>query len=205
MIHKFREELNQRKGQQKTLLKELSTKEDAVFTLNEDLLDLEEATLIVQKVSKDTQQTLFKTLNELVTDGLEVVFDSEGYSFELQAETKANGLQVNPVLLQDGHEYSLKADTGYGVTQVVSFLLRIALLSIKKNATKIILLDEPNKDISVEYKQKASELMATVANKMGIEILVVTHEESIKEVADHTFKVSKNKGVSYIEELINEV
>ena len=204
MIERFKQELNQRKGQKQALLKELTTKQDNILIFNEKLLDLEEATLIIQKVAKDTQQSLFVTLNELVTGALDIVFENEGYSFELQAETKANGLQVYPILKQNGYDYSLKADSGYGIVQVIAFALRIALLSVKKNSTKIILLDEPNKDISAEYKQKASELMASVANSMGIQVITVTHEDAIKDIAEHTFKVTQPNKVSLVEEIISE-
>ena len=204
MIYKLKEELQQRKGQQKALVKELDNKEATIFTLNDYLLDLEEAVLIVQKVAKDTQQSLFASLNRLVTEALDIVFVDEGYSFELQADSKANGLQVTPVLKQYGHEYSLKADTGYGITQVIALSLRTALLAIKKKSTKIILLDEPNVAVSKEYKEKASELMSTIANKMGMQIIAVTHQQEIKEVADHTFLITKNKEGSQVEELISE-
>lgn len=203
MIEKFRTELNQRKGQRNALQSELESKQKESDTLAEDLLDLEECQMIAQAVAKSSQDKLSKKINEIVTTGMATVFD-EPYEFFLDIETKGSDIKATPYFIKDGEKISPKVSSGGGFQQVAAMSLRIALWSISVKRTPIMILDEVFKDVGQSDIGRACLLLKTISDKLGIQIITVTHSDAIREVADKLFTVEKVNNVSQVTLVKNE-
>lgn len=197
MIEKFKAELNQRKGKRDALQSELTSKQNEYHELTETLLDLEECQMIAQAVAKSSQDKLSKQINEIVTTGMATVFD-EPYEFILDIESKGSDIKATPYFIKDGERISPKVSSGGGFQQVAAMSLRIALWSISKQRTPIMILDEVFKDVGAGDIGRACKLLKTISDKLGIQCLVVTHSSEIKDVADKVFEVKKIDDVSQV-------
>ena len=62
----------------------------------------------------------------------------------------------------------------------------------------MIVLDEPFRYLSENYQGLASQMIKEISVKLGIQYLIVTHEEELTESADKIFNVSIKKGISKI-------
>ncbi|KKK86498.1 hypothetical protein LCGC14_2762610, partial [marine sediment metagenome] len=63
----------------------------------------------------------------------------------------------------------------------------------------VILLDEPLKNLSQNMQDKASMMLKELSNRLGIQFIIVTHEDTLTEYADRVFRVRQSKkGVSYV-------
>ena len=92
--------------------------------------------------------------------------------------------------------------SGVGAIDVASFALRIAAWSIQfPKSRPVIILDEPFKFLDKSKHGRASEMLKELSLKLGLQFIIVTHEEGLTENADRIFKVSNTKRTSKVEQV----
>jgi ABC-type lipoprotein export system ATPase subunit len=63
------------------------------------------------------------------------------------------------------------------------------------NHRRIIILDEPFRHLSADLQPKASEMMKMLSDKLGIQFIMVSHEEGIIDCADNIITIKKGQTV----------
>lgn len=92
--------------------------------------------------------------------------------------------------------------SGVGAIDVASFALRIAAWSIQfPKSRPVIILDEPFKFLDKSKHGRAFEMLKELSLKLGLQFIIVTHEEGLTENADRIFKVSNTKRTSKVEQI----
>jgi len=70
--------------------------------------------------------------------------------------------------------------SGGGVVDVAAFALRLSCLCLSKPKRRhLLVLDEPFKFVSEEYRHRIRGMMEKLSEEMGVQIIMVTH---IKEL-----------------------
>ena len=158
----------------------------------------EKARLIFQLVAKKTQENLEFHISKLVTTALAAVFP-DNIEFVVRIETRRNKTECDLLFKEFGQEYKPLDGSGFGAVDIASFALRIAFWSLKKNRPTMI-LDEPIRNLSPDLQHKASDMLQMISTKLGIQIIMVSHQEDINIAADKTFIVSKKGKISEVKE-----
>lgn len=199
MIEKYTARLNQMKGKEQSIKEDIIKKKEAIVSLKNKKEILTTAQLIAQFLSQTSQQKLTKKLNDIVTTAMQTVFGNE-WEFRMEIETKRNDIQAIPTFYKNGKEESPKVSEGGGVLSIASLALRIALYSLLNKPTPIIILDEPFGNIGKEegHRDKACDLLTIISHELGIQFLIVTHLNEIRDVADRVFFVSMKNDVSKV-------
>ena len=71
--------------------------------------------------------------------------------------------------------------SGGGVVDVASFALRLSCLVLSKPPiNRILILDEPFKFLSEDYRERVRILLETLSKEMKTQIILVTHIEELK-------------------------
>jgi DNA repair exonuclease SbcCD ATPase subunit len=177
---------------------------DKLYDMRRDSIqkkeDLEKKESLLQKT-----MSLFKTLSEaeneksknvfinLINFGLRSIF-GEGVKFDLERKDYATGTFYSPILVKNGEKEEIFSSGG-GVIDVVSFLCRVVVLvSFYKKSQRVLRLDEPFKNLSVEYREKALSLIKQLSDQFDIQFIMVTHLTWLKEVEGAViYKVSKGE------------
>lgn len=146
---------------------------------------------IINIVAKDTQQQLEIRITNIVSMALAAVFP-DPYQFKLVFNERRNQTEADLLLVRDGEELSPVEGAGGGVLDVVSFALRIAVL-LMSNYRRIIILDEPFRHLSADLQPKASEMMKMLSDKLGIQFIMVSHEEGIIDCADNIITIKQGQ------------
>ena len=146
---------------------------------------------IINIVAKDTQQQLEMRITNIVSMALAAVFP-DPYQFKLVFNERRNQTEADLLLVRDGEELSPVEGAGGGVLDVVSFALRIAVL-LMSNYRRIIILDEPFRHLSADLQPKASEMMKMLSDKLGIQFIMVSHEEGIIDCADNIITIKEGR------------
>lgn len=125
-------------------------------------------------------------LTRLLLVGLAVIYGS-GYRFRRVGRD---------ILVDDGYvEVDMIDGRGGGLTDVVSLLLRVlALRQGKGGALETLVLDEPLKSVDKETALRASAFLSKVVERMGVNVLMVTHRDELVGDADFVFSVSRMDG-----------
>lgn len=187
IISKFTDIYSKRKYHQESIAALTAQVEEAENRYNNAL----KAREIITTVAKDTQQQLEIRITNIVTMALAAVFP-DPYQFVLRFTERRNQTEADLLLVRDGEEVSPIDATGGGVLDVVSFALRVAIL-LMSNYRRIIILDEPFRHLSEDLQPKASEMMKMLSDKLGIQFIMVSHEDGIIGSADNVITIKKGE------------
>ena len=200
MIEEFQRiqnDIQKKKIQKEYLEKEIEDKKDTLGLLQKRSTYAQEALVVFQEVAQKTQANLESHFSELVTLALRSVWDFP-LDFELKVVTRRDKTEVDLILKEDGQgdEDPLENSAG-GTLDVISFALRVAFWSLKRNRNTLI-LDEPFRNVSPDLQDKVSEMVKRISTELKLQIIMVSHADEINYSADKTFIVSKKEGVSSV-------
>jgi DNA repair exonuclease SbcCD ATPase subunit len=156
---------------------------------------------IAREVGLKTQQELEFQISEIVTLALAAIPFKEPYSMGVEFVERRGKTECDLTFVRDGHEMDPLDSTGGGACDIAAFALRVASWSMQRPRTRaVLLLDEPFKNLSSDLMPYAGEMMKEMSEKLDLQIIMVTHEEGLKEAADKMFEVSISNRVSAVKE-----
>lgn len=180
-------------------LKEAKTKK--VKALIKYEADLTEASYVLSEVALLTQQQFKNKIEKLITLAMRAVYDS-AFEFILQFKKKKDKtMECFPIVLENGEEFSPKDDDGGGLLDIIGIGARLVLLSLEKPRSRLLLvLDEPFKWTGTLIS-RAGAFLRTVSEGMGIQIIMISHDNALIDIGDKTWEViesGKNSEVKLI-------
>lgn len=193
-------ETKQKLDKIKTKLIELKTKKEILETnlkaqtskldkTKSDKEILQEAVLVVQQAINETQQNLEVHINPIINASLSEVLE-EPYTFNVRFGARGKSTKTSEIwfeLSKDGIllEDKLVDQVGGGVVHLIALALRASILVLNKSVSKVLIFDEPLVALrGKDYPIKAAELIKSLSNKLNIQIIIVSHEMALKEIAD---------------------
>ena len=139
-----------------------------------------EAQELAQLVAQTIQQQAHEQIAGVVSRGLSAVFD-EPYVFQIHFERKRGRTEARLVFEREGVEVDPMTASGGGVVDVASFALRISCRALNKpSLRKLMVMDEPFKFVSEEYRERVKLFLETLAQEMGVQFIMVTHINELK-------------------------
>jgi ABC-type uncharacterized transport system YnjBCD ATPase subunit len=197
-IQLLRTKLERQKGSRDTVINSLTVNQTELESARVSLHRHEEARYIIRKVGMETQNSLSFHINDIVSLALDSVFDNP-YQFAVDFVQRRNKTECDLYFVRDGNRIDPLTASGVGAVDVASFALRIASWSMARPRTdNVIILDEPFRFLSENYQERASNMLREVSQKLGIQLIIVTHETVLTTSADRIFEVSIKKGISQI-------
>ena len=201
MLTELKEALQIKKGVRQRIESELLSKTDKKKQLQTDLFSFEKARAIMQLVAKETQEQLEYKISELVSLGLSAIFDNP-YELVLNYEIKRGKTEADLLFKRGENVVKPMLSSGGGAVDVAAMGLRIAIWSLKSPRTRnTIVMDEPFRFLSKQHQVKAGQLLSEISSKLGIQIIMVTHNQEFISAADKVFNVKKVNGISKVEVL----
>lgn len=151
---------------------------------------------VLTKASALSWERTKGSVEALVDRALRAVFTDRDYKFVIEQETKRGASSISFTLVEGGVETDVWDDGGLGVADIVGFALRAAYIVLYRPKVRPILFwDEPFKNLSVDYVPNAARFVRKVADELGLQIVVVTHNPAFVAEADQVFRLEKVDGV----------
>lgn len=188
-IQALRGRLNRERGAQASLQKQMEALTAECVEKEEHLVNLEKAKEVLQIVAKQTQDNLTYHISGLVTTALSSIFP-DPYEFVSEFVVRRDKTECDLYFTKNGDRFDPFASCGGGPVDVASFALRLVAWSLKKNSP-VIILDEPFKFLSVDLQPKASQMLKTLSQRLGLQIIMISHLPNIIDSADRVFVVEK--------------
>ena len=145
-------------------------------------------------VSEKYRGQICSIFNSLITEALSKIFEKD-IIFNIKISTYRNQPAVEVFLTEEGIEVSPQKSSGGGINDIISLVVRIIFIHLQ-NSSKIIILDEPLKFLSLEYLENASSFISEICERLGIQIIMVSHKQDIQIHADHVIHLKKEKDFS---------
>ena len=190
-------------GKLEQIQSDVTSKNTELDTLKNRIINIENTQVLLQTTAKETQDGLKVHLEDIVQMALDTCFPDE-FIFCIEFELK-RGSTVCDMFLQDPTEekdsqfriHPMQASGG-GLVDIISLALRLAVWTLSK-PDNVIVLDEPFKFLSDNLRPMAGDILHKMSRKLGLQIIMVTHDQVLMEIADKIFKVRKSRtGVSKI-------
>lgn len=196
-LKQLKDHLQKGIGRRDALQEQLIQAQAKQIVLEEILSDSRLAQALTQSVAKTTQDQLTFHIKDLVETALDSVFPDK-YKFGAEFVAKRGRSEARLYLEKDGIERDPMNANGGGIVDIIAVALRMACWCLSRSEN-VLLLDEPFRFLSAEYRPVMAELLATMSRRLGLQIIMVTHDPDMMAVADKVFEVSQDKsGVSSI-------
>ncbi len=170
--------------------------------ITRDTKTLTMASTFLQTLSDTTRQQIIDRISSIVTDALQKVKDPN-LEFRMNIGTERNQVEVKFVVYEkiSQKEYDIIDSCGGSIADIVTYPLKIALLlKWEPILSRIMILDENFKFVSVVDQEPLGEFVKQVSDKLGIQTILVTHSPVIAAKGHKIFEVTKNGETSKVEE-----
>lgn len=177
-----------------------------------DRVDLStKAIEVLQAASETRRQELKDRVETLVTRGLRAVFNRSDLEFYFKIDHRRDVMSVTPALRSMCRgkilETNIVEGHGGGVADVISFILRVIVLTLSRpKLAPLLILDEPFRHVSLEYLKGCASLMKELSKTAGVQFIIVTHKPELLDAADITYRTTMKDGVTSFEQehLLND-
>ncbi len=147
----------------------------------------------------DDEVTLsVKAVEDLLTDGLRAVFEDQDLSVRADVEVQRGKVSVDLVTVQrhaDGTVVEGLSRDAFGgaVTTVQSVLLRTIVI-VRRGMRPVMFLDESLPAFDANYVGNMGAFLRSLCSRIGMDILLVSHNPAMVEAADRAYRIVKTDG-----------
>jgi len=200
-LNTLKEKYNQDIGKRDSLTQELQESQAELESLQEYTLVLEQTNVLMQKLAEHQRRRVCQQIEELGTYALQHVFGSK-FRMELVLKDGAKPeIEIYVISIEKGVEVknTPKDSRGGGIVDIVSLALKIVILEIyEPKIDGPIILDEPGKHVSREHIEPLANFLLWVSSKFDRQIILITHNPYLAEIADRRIRVHIKDGKSEI-------
>lgn len=158
---------------------------------SEDLKYAIEAIDFIEKAANHERNLVKDKVEGVISDALKEIYGDE-YSIKFDYTMKRNKTSVDIYLVKHtkiGDIIRKQDGFGGGVSDIISLPLKLLVLMALQKNDKILIADEPGKHMD-DRVDKFGFFLKNVSEKLGIQIIILTHFQSMTEFADSVYEVS---------------
>lgn len=195
ILSQYKKYLIEQKAIKESLIKEKNSLSAKIVTINKQLELHTKARWILVEVALQTQNTFFDKIEFLVTSALQSVYPDRNIRFICKFERKRNKSECYLLVVEgDGEPFDPIFETGGGLVDTISMALRFVFCRIAEQKTRpILILDEPFKNADhFGMREQLSLFLREISTKLDCQVLLITHEPELIEVADKSWMAKHN-------------
>lgn len=155
----------------------------------------------IEEVASNERISVKEHVEQLITDCLHKVYD-DTYSVEFEYGVRGSKTSVEIHMVRkcdDGIVVRRKIDgIGGGVADTMAFPLKLIVLLNDGEFDKVLVTDEPGKHLDKDRVRNFFEFVREVSHRLGVQIILSSHWDVAKEVADTVYEVSLDDSVSIV-------
>jgi len=175
-----REKINEVLAEKRAADIRLAAEKVAFSDSTVNLTDAEDAQELLQHSAALIQQLAHQKIASIVSRCLSVIFD-EPYEFKIDFERKRGRTEASLRFVRDGIAIDPVSACGGGVVDVAAFALRLASLLLTRPAKRrVLVMDEPFRFLSQEYRGRMRGLLESLADEMNVQFIMVTHIDELR-------------------------
>jgi DNA repair exonuclease SbcCD ATPase subunit len=188
-------------GQKGILIKRKKEDENNVKKFKLRIDKTIKAQQFLQVIAQKIQSSIKYHIEDIVQLAIDSCFPGK-YKFQLEFVLKRNKTEANLNFYENNRMVNPMKASGGGLVNLACFAIRIAAWSLNRT-NPIILLDEPFANLSDDLQPKAGEILKELSDKLGFQIIMVTHNrDTMMEIADKVFEVKLKKYKEWNESII---
>ena len=190
------------KGKKEQLEEQYKKLEEKLIKAQGNIDTLEQVRILLQRTSDYAREQARQRIESIVTNCLQFIFDSN-IEFKIEMSEVRGRPEAEFFVISHFKGESIKTKPqearGGGVVDIISLAIRIAMLqcsSLEINGP--VILDEPAKHVSDDYIMQVAEFLKQVSIAFKRQVVMVTHDRHLSEIADKAFKVELEESKSIV-------
>lgn len=196
------------KGRKEQLMEQRSKLEIKLQKCIDNIELLEKVRILLSKVSEFAREQSRVQIESLVTNCLQFIFDTN-LKFGIEINEVRGRPEAEFFVISNFTDQIIKTKPqdarGGGVIDIISLAIRIAMLECSDDEIKgPVILDEPAKHVSDECIVQVSEFLKQVTLMFKRQVIMVTHNNHLREMADKWYKVEMVEGISIVKTDVTE-
>lgn len=183
--------VTKKKAERALLITQRKEMQARVEQLKTDSENYTKARWILAEVAKETQKSFQVKVESLVTSAIRAVYEERPLQFKLVFEQKRNKFECKPLVMEGDYEFDPKDELGGGIIDLISFAFRVVLWHLENPRSRnVFVLDEPMKFVGKgDLLMRAGRMIKEISHRLGFQIIMVTHEPELAEIADKAWSV----------------
>ena len=170
--------------------------QEDISAINNEASSLTELKDFLMTVSANYRDQLCNLFTSLVTEALTSIFEKD-IRFNIRLYSYRNEPAIDISVIEDNLEVDPQKSCGGGLNDVISFVIKIIFIYLKRSS-KIIILDEPLKFLSRDYIEQSSNFIHEISKRMNIQIILVSHKPDLEISCDKLITIEKNENRSIV-------
>lgn len=147
-----------------------------------------------------------EALQKLQGEGLRAVFSDQEISVRAEVEVVRGKVSVSLVTAQRNESGELVEGSsleGFGgaVSTVQSVLLRLSLI-FRRGLRPILVMDESLPAFDDRYVHSMGAFLKALCGRVGVDLLLVTHNTALIEAADRAYRIRPGRGGSEFQRIV---
>lgn len=195
-LSEIKDKYNQTLGKRENIKEILVGEGITSVRLKQLSTDIDLAAVLLQETATEMQESLRWHITDIVQTAIDSVFPNM-YNFKIDFIIKNNRTNCDIYLTRGGKRINPIDGSGGGLVDIVSLALRLSAWSLGKT-DNILIFDEPLKFLSEGLKPVAGEIIKTLSEKLNLQLIIVTHDKFLIDIADKVFEVKLKDKVSHI-------
>lgn len=205
---KIKEEWQNKKHELEMLSVYIEDNEKSLSKLQKNNKTAEESKEVINKIILATRNEAIEFIENIVNCALLDVFQNPDLKIKLQLNTEGAKTSISTFIEEKGELYDIESSRGGGLRDLVSTAILICCRSLVKPKIELpLLLDESLKFLHSTkdnaFKTNAYKFLRDVANKLNMQIILITGEEDKEAInnADNVLFIAKKNNESYLEKI----
>lgn len=155
----------------------------------------------IEGVASQERLAVKERVEKLITDCLHEVYD-DTYSVEFDYGIRGNKTSVEISMVRKcGNGMVVKRQIdgfGGGVADTMALPLKLIVLLNDGEYDKVLVTDEPGKHLDSERVVKFAEFLKEVSHRLGVQIIMSSHWDAMKDAADTVHRVELEDSVARV-------
>lgn len=200
-IRKIQDDFLIMKNEREKQLKKLDALERERDVTIENIDTRVEAINFIEGVASQERIAVKERVEKLITECLHEVYD-DSYSVEFDYGVKGNKTSVEISMVRkcaDGMVVKRQIDGfGGGVADTIALPLKLIVLMNDDQFDKVLVTDEPGKHLDTSRVAKFAKFIQTVSHKLGVQIIMSSHWDVMKDASDTVHRVTLEDSVARV-------
>jgi len=201
VLDERKKELARKQSENDLLKRQIESCEQKILELIGNLQIGQEALVFLEDLANSRRGAMKGKIETIVTEAVQLIY-GPSYRIELSYSVKNNRSCLEIEMVRSTESGEVRRDMGGfggGVADTISVPLRLMVLMGSKQTDKVCVLDECWKHMDLERIELVGKFLRLLADKLGMQIIMCSHHEKMREFSDMTYEVSETGGVSKVE------
>jgi len=201
VLEKRKQELNRKVVENDLLKRQINICLERIDELSKVLKLGQEGLEFCENLANSRRGLMKGKIESVITEAVRLIYGSS-YRVELGYSVKNNRSCLEIEMVRDTPEGEVRRGMdgfGGGMADTISVPLRLMVLIGSRQTDKVCILDECWKHMDLERVELVGKFLRLLSDRLGIQIIMCSHHERIRDFADRTYELSDDNGKSKLE------